>query len=719
GKAAQMTVKDSNGAVIESVSAETLSAEYDTWYTYKLIYHNGRYYRSFCEKGGEGDIALIAELVSDYGMSRFDFTAAAGTTLGNGESANICLDNTKVYMNVEIAKLVLNVTDEDGNPIVSPKITINGAEYSGNRSGVCSAELFAGVYDVSVCADGYEDKRLTVSVYKSSVEKTIALSKTFVPLEGIAFEKETLALKEGQSGKVTAVTVPADATEQEIVYSSSDESVAAVDADGNVTAAAPGTAVITAASAADEAITAECTVTVYAGNYESVVTSIEIAAPEKAYISNTAVANEVRLTAQAYDQNGVAMEAEFSWLANVSGVTVNNGVLSIPATVKPGRCAVMAKSGGVSSKIAYIELVSITDGVDIIAEETLEEELNIVQGTSDTVQTIGDITYHSGARSGGGEAATGFYIGAFDNRQCLRAKAGRWASAEREAYFVFDKVTADSVYESGRDYVFETDIYFDGTEKLTFNSYSDGYGTALMQVDAGILGLEQKTWYHYILIYSEGKYSQYVIDGNGSFVSVPEPVVTGGSMIAQVHFLQGDESAASIYLAGTRYYTTDYATSDITVRVTDGVNAIPGASVTVAGIEAKTGENGAAVFTLPIGIYNISAVYGSVSGSAKAVSAGENVTYTIMLETADEPPVPSEPPAPEISAIDSVAGSVITVTAAESGLKLYAAKYDGGALARINVFDASVGTAEFAAEFEPDKVFLWDGDMKPIDIWIK
>ncbi|MGM9937706.1 MAG: Ig domain-containing protein, partial [Candidatus Ornithomonoglobus sp.] len=595
----------------------------------------------------------------------------------------------------------------------------------GNRSGTYTGEVFSDVYSVTVSADGYDEKSLSVSVYKSSVEKTIALSKTFVPLEGIAFAEETLALKAGQSGKVTAAVVPADATEQGIVYSSSDESVAAVDADGNVTAAAPGTAVITAAAAADQTITAECSVTVYADDYESVVKSVEITAPEKAYISNTAVANEVRLTAQAYDQNGVAMEAEFSWLANVSGVTVNNGILSIPSTVKPGRCAVIAKSGNVSSEIAYIELVSITDGVDIIAEEELEEELNIQQGTSDTVQTIGDITYHSGARSSGGEAATGFYIRTFDNRQCLQAKAGRWASAEREAYFVFDKVTADSVYESGRDYVFETDIYFDGTEKLTFNSYSDGYGTALMQVDAGILGLEQKTWYHYVLIYSEGKYSQYVIDGNGELVTVPEPVVTGSSMIAQVHFLQGDESAASIYLAGTRYYTTDYATSDITVKTTDGVNAISGAEVTVAGIKAKTGEKGTAVFTLPTGIYNISASYGDMSGSAKAVSAGENVIYTIVLAAEEEPtvpsesPVPSETPAPEISSIDSVAGSVITVTAIESGLKLYAAKYDGGILTKLDVFDVSGGTAKFTAEFEPDKVFLWDGNMKPIDIWIK
>ncbi len=59
---------------------------------------------------------------------------------------------------------------------------------------------------------------------------------------------------------------PWNLTDRSIVWSSSDEKIATVDANGVVTAVSEGTAVITAASKLDGTVKAECTITVMQNN---------------------------------------------------------------------------------------------------------------------------------------------------------------------------------------------------------------------------------------------------------------------------------------------------------------------------------------------------------------------------------------------------------------------------------------------------------------------
>lgn len=69
--------------------------------------------------------------------------------------------------------------------------------------------------------------------------------------------------------------------------------------------------------------------------------------------------------------------------------------------------------------------------------------------------------------------------------------------------------------------------------------------------------------------------------------------------------------------------------------------------------------------------------------------------------------------------ITKVDGKEITVNLASSaGMKVYAAKYSGGALDAVNVFTPeNAGESVFTADFEPDRVFLWSNDIMPIDMW--
>lgn len=82
-----------------------------------------------------------------------------------------------------------------------------------------------------------------------------------VPVASISLDKTSLTLSRGDSYALKATVSPANATDQAIVWSSSNSSVAAVSSDGVVTANSSGTATITATTASG-AKSATCLVTV-------------------------------------------------------------------------------------------------------------------------------------------------------------------------------------------------------------------------------------------------------------------------------------------------------------------------------------------------------------------------------------------------------------------------------------------------------------------------
>lgn len=96
-----------------------------------------------------------------------------------------------------------------------------------------------------------------------TAEVTVRVGWEEIPVEEVSVTETEKTLKEGDTYQIQAVVLPENTTQsKELNYSSSDEAVAAVDADGVVTACAEGTAVITVESAADSEVKAEITITV-------------------------------------------------------------------------------------------------------------------------------------------------------------------------------------------------------------------------------------------------------------------------------------------------------------------------------------------------------------------------------------------------------------------------------------------------------------------------
>lgn len=122
----------------------------------------------------------------------------------------------------------------------------NQSVVSVNASGLVTA-VGEGTTIISASADGKKG------------ECTVSVKKSFVAVSEVKLNKTELTIFEGKEETLTATILPKDATEQTIVWNSSDPSVATV-VSGKVTAIKAGNTTI---SATVGSLKAECDVTVY------------------------------------------------------------------------------------------------------------------------------------------------------------------------------------------------------------------------------------------------------------------------------------------------------------------------------------------------------------------------------------------------------------------------------------------------------------------------
>ena len=162
--------------------------------------------------------------------------------------------------------------------------------------------------------------------------------ETPVLVEEIRIDPESLALTVGETGQLEASVLPENAGYGEILWTSSDESVAIVDRNGLVTALAKGTATVTATEDSSE-ITATCEVTVSGIPVESVTldkTELEMRAGDTETL--TATVNPVN-----------ADDSEVSWTSSdeaVASVSQNGEVTAVGA----GNAIITAEAGGITAE---------------------------------------------------------------------------------------------------------------------------------------------------------------------------------------------------------------------------------------------------------------------------------------------------------------------------------------------------------------------------------
>lgn len=159
-------------------------------------------------------------------FENYSYTPSTGTFIANGTEASRMMETE-----YEILKIVTTI--EAGK---AGSFTLTAPDFEIYPNGT----------------DKYTPKVVTTPV-------VVKAAVTDIPVESVSLDKTELKLAKGGNAKLTATVLPADATDKTVTWTTSKDKVAAVAADGTVTAVGEGTAVITATAGGK---TAQCTVTV-------------------------------------------------------------------------------------------------------------------------------------------------------------------------------------------------------------------------------------------------------------------------------------------------------------------------------------------------------------------------------------------------------------------------------------------------------------------------
>ena len=173
---------------------------------------------------------------------------------------------TSVSLNKSSIELAVGDTKTLTKTISPANATISNVKWKSSNSDVVAVSangrirgISAGEATITVTTDdGAKTATCTVSV-KGEVSE--------VSVTGVSLDKAAVELTEGDTTTLTATVTPDNATNTDVTWSSTNPSVATVDAEGKVTAVAAGTATITVTTV-DEEMTATCVVTVTAKTTE-------------------------------------------------------------------------------------------------------------------------------------------------------------------------------------------------------------------------------------------------------------------------------------------------------------------------------------------------------------------------------------------------------------------------------------------------------------------
>lgn len=195
-----------------------------------------------------------------------------------------------------------------------------------------------------------------------------AVANLVIPATSISLTPAKVTLKVGTTAELKAVVKPADATHQEVTFTSDKPEVASVNAEGVVEAKGAGTAVITAANA--DGVSSTCTVTVVT-KFDATGVKIK-GAPTKAL----EIGDKVTVTAVVEPEN--ADNKNVTWTSDKPAVaTVDGGVVTAVGEGE-AKITVTTEDGGYTAdftvRVNPLPKVDVT-GVELVGAPTKALEI--------------------------------------------------------------------------------------------------------------------------------------------------------------------------------------------------------------------------------------------------------------------------------------------------------------------------------------------------------
>lgn len=366
---------------------------------------------SYARSGLSDDATALPGVgfISSNGSSWTDITASGATQsvcLKAFADMGIAVPVSSIGLNK--ASMTLSVGDAESlNALIQPtdatNKTVNWTSSNTSIASVSSLGLVRGAAkgSATITATSAADKTkfdtCTVTVYE-------------VPVSGIRLNKASTTLSVGDTETIQATFLPANATNQNVHWTSSNTSIATVSDFGQVLGVAEGEALITATSAADSTKSDTCTVTVYAIPVSSVSlnkTSMALLAGS----TETLVAVVMPANASNKNVNWASSDtsvATVSDLGLVTGVAVGTATITATSQEDSGKFAACAVAVS-PVPIASVELDKTSITLDAGASETLTATVqpsnatnkNVHWISSDTtIATVSDFGLVQGAAAG-------------------------------------------------------------------------------------------------------------------------------------------------------------------------------------------------------------------------------------------------------------------------------------------------------------------------------
>jgi len=273
-----------------------------------------------------------------------------------GKSASCSVTVNKKYIDVTsvtLSKTSLSLVEGQTAQLVATVSPADATEQTVKWSS--SNASVASVVEGKVTAVKEGTATITASCGGKSAACAVTVSKKTVEVTSIVLNRTTLSLNEGESATLVATVFPSDATDQNVVWSTSNESVATV-VEGKVTAVKEGTATITASCGGKSAT---CSVTVKKKNVP--VTSLTLSETSLTLIEgDTAVLTVTINPSDATDQN-VTWSSSNSSVASVEGGKVT--------ALKKGTATITASCGGKMATCTVTVKGSNTELIDDNGED--------------------------------------------------------------------------------------------------------------------------------------------------------------------------------------------------------------------------------------------------------------------------------------------------------------------------------------------------------------
>lgn len=294
------------------------------------------------------------------------------------------------YIKTAIRNIASNIKNTDGNALASIRLIAEEShehkygsyEYSSNGDGTHSCVQYCTVegctssstgsgdctFENGKCTKcGYVDPNYSAPTPEPTPEPEVTPTPTPTPtpapsgdtkvsVSSISIDQGSVSVKANASTKLTVSFSPDNASDKGLKWSSSDNSVAKVDSNGNVTGVKAGSATITA-TANDGGHSSSCTVTVTGSSSGNVaVTGVSIDKTLSVAVGSSATL-KVSITPSNASNQTVSWSSSDSSIAKVDGGTVT-GVKAGTATItvkttdgnKTASCTVTVTAGNAKYK---------------------------------------------------------------------------------------------------------------------------------------------------------------------------------------------------------------------------------------------------------------------------------------------------------------------------------------------------------------------------------